>query len=53
MYLIDTILVRNQKISRTFYVESPYAPLWTPPGSPYRLHSRGGCTCRHSDAQVK
>jgi len=50
---MDTILVRNQTISKTLYVEPPFAPLRTPPRSPCRMHSEGGGTCRHSDAQVK
>jgi len=53
LYLIDTILVQNQTISRTLCVEPPFAPLWTPPGSPYRMHSVGGGTYKHSDAEVK
>ena len=60
LYLIGTISVRNQTISRTLCVEPPpdppWTPLgspWTPPGSPCRLHSGGGGTCRHSDAQVR
>jgi len=53
LYLIGTILVRNQTISRTLCVEPPLVPPWTPPRSPYRLYSGGGGTCRHSDAQVR
>jgi len=50
LYLIGTISVRNQTISRTLCVEPPPVPPWTPPGSPCCLHSGGGGTCRHSDA---
>jgi len=53
LYLIDTILMRNQTISRTFCVEPPPVPPWTLLGSPYHLHSGGGGTCGHSDAQIK
>ena len=53
LYLIGTISVRNQTISRTLCVEPHPGPPWTPPESPCRLHSEGGGTCRHSDAQVR
>jgi len=53
MYLIDTILVRNQTISRTLCVEPPSIILRTPPRSACCMNYEGEGTYRHSNAQVK
>ena len=53
MYLIDTVLVRNQTISRTLCVDPPTIPLWAFLGSACCMNSEGGGTSKSSDAQVK